>query len=65
MPRFAITFTDPDTGERVTREAAFEDTPASTDGVFKVKAISAREWAEDAAYSWGDKSLDYTIRELP
>lgn len=68
MPKFQITFTDPETQERVTREATFEDTPASNgrDGISDVAhgPISARYWAEDAAYTWRDKSLDYTIREM-
>lgn len=54
MPKFEITYTDPKTGERKSRIENFEDTPS----------IPAREWAEDASYSWADKNMDYFIKEL-
>jgi len=44
---FEITYTDPETQETITVNHAFEDS--------KDPNISAREWAEDYAYSLADK----------
>lgn len=52
--KFRIEYTDPETQERKTVEEEFKDTPT----------ISARMWAEDAAYAYADKRCDYTITEL-
>jgi len=52
MAKFKIKYTDPETGEEeVVKD--FEDTPT----------VSAREWAEDYAYTLADKG-HYEIEEV-
>lgn len=60
MRRFRITYQDPATGEMVTVELEFEDTPA-VPGIHGF--VSAEQWAEDYAYSAADKG-SYTIKEV-
>lgn len=60
MRRFRITYQDPATGEMITVEREFEDTPA-VPGVNDF--ISAADWAEDYAYSAADKG-SYTVKEM-
>lgn len=57
MPRFKITYRDPETGEDATHVGEYEATPAETDRPdgLRIGAISARQWAEDHAYSLADK----------
>lgn len=66
MPLFRITYIDPDTQEQVTVRERYEDSPATEEiPGFTVahKFISAREWAEDAAYSYADKG-PFTVTQL-
>lgn len=53
MPKFEISYIDPNTGDREICATNFDDTAGFT----------ARE-RECLAYSLGDKNLDYTIKEL-
>lgn len=50
MAWFKITYTDPETQERVVVEEEYHDTPT----------VTAAEWAEDAAYSYANKG-PYTV----
>jgi hypothetical protein len=53
MAQFLIEYTDPQTGEEKQVAAEF------TDG----NGVSAREWAEDYAYTLADKGR-YTVKEV-
>lgn len=64
MTRFRITYTDPETHEEITLVREFGDTSAEiTANGFKIGPISARNWAEDFAYTLADKGR-YTIEEV-
>lgn len=68
MTRFRIEYTVPGTEDRAVVEQDFEDTPPS--GVIPGfndiahNGISARQWAEDYAYTLADKRMDYKITEI-
>lgn len=53
IKRFLITYNDPETGERISVEKEFADSPN----------VTAKEWAEDYAYSVADKGWN-TVEEL-
>ena len=53
--RFRITYTDPETGEEKIEEGDFIASQSPP--------ISAREWAEDYAYSLADKGA-YKVEEV-
>lgn len=61
MTHFRITYIDPETGEPAEHEGVYHDSPESSDSVVK---ITAREWAEDHAYTLADKGA-YQIKEIP
>ena len=50
--KFRITYRDPESGEQVSVEEEYHDTPA-VPGVHAF--VSARDWADDAGYSYADK----------
>lgn len=56
MPLFEITYTDPESGDRKIVRQRFENS-------LNVR-ITAREWAEDYAYSLAGKNMDYQIEEI-
>lgn len=56
MTTFRIKYFDPDEEQFKTTEMEFKDS--------ENPKISAREWAEDWAYSAADKRCDYTITEI-
>jgi hypothetical protein len=66
MTTFHIEYFDPDTQKFETVEKEFTDSPAGVcpNTNFKYGAISAKEWAEDWAYSAADKRCDYKISEV-
>jgi len=51
---FKIEYEDSETGEPLSVEVYFDDTPEG----------SAYEWAEDYAYALSSKSIRYTITEI-
>ncbi len=55
MPRFRIRYFDPVQEKEVEVVEEFNDTPAERAGRLHVRAVSAKEWAEDAAYTYADK----------
>lgn len=65
--RYKITYTDPQSGEKKVVEEDFKDSPPCgvVPGYNDVahNGISAREWAEDLAYSLADKGA-YTVEEV-
>ena len=66
MTWFWINWTDPDTGECLSTEREFHDTPAvgpSPTNGFGHGPISARQWAEDWAYSMADKGK-HSVKEI-
>ena len=58
MTKFQITYTEPDSFERITIEREFNDTLAVAG---RYPAISAHEWADDLAYTLSDR-MDYVIK---
>lgn len=58
MTRLLITYTDPETGEPAEHIGDYVDTPDTEVGL-----ITAREWAEDHAYTLADKGW-FEIKEL-
>lgn len=65
--RFRITYRDPETGEQAQHIGEYADTPgvvAFGDGSTRdVGTVTAREWAEDHAYSLADKG-PYQVEEI-
>lgn len=67
MPKFLIDYTDPESGEPKQHECEFEDWTgrASIGGKSfgPEQTITARQWAEDLAYSLADKG-PFTVTEI-
>lgn len=67
MPKFKIEYKDPLTEERVVEYLEFEDYEGRAtlygEEVGPVLKISAKEWAEDYAYTAADKGL-YKVTEV-
>ena len=58
--KFRITWHDPETGEQISSEEEYHDTPAVS-GVHAF--VSAWDWANDAGYSYADKG-PYIVEAL-
>lgn len=63
MPKFRIDYLNPDTNEWEVEYCEFFSTPVEvTKAGLTIGPISAKEWAEDLAYSLSDKG-PYKVQE--